>query len=93
MRYKYNQREIMPVNKQPAKMLHLIQLFCVISFIFASIVKGVEFDEVLVYRSRSGDELGKVRGSVMKTRLGREFRAFRGIPYAKPPINSLRFKV
>ena len=37
--------------------------------------------------------LGQVRGSLMTSAGGRQFLAFRGIPYAKPPIENLRFKV
>ncbi|KAK9736741.1 Carboxylesterase family [Popillia japonica] len=35
---------------------------------------------------------GRVRGTTLTTRNGESFLAFRGIPYAKPPIGSLRFK-
>ncbi|XP_063991352.1 uncharacterized protein LOC135169896 [Diachasmimorpha longicaudata] len=35
---------------------------------------------------------GKLQGSYMQTRKGREFSAFRGIPYALPPIGELRFE-
>lgn len=36
---------------------------------------------------------GKIRGSVEKNCEGIDFYAFKGIPYAKPPIGKLRFKV
>lgn len=36
--------------------------------------------------------LGKIRGNVLESRLGALFYSFRNIPYAKPPIGSLRFK-
>ncbi|XP_063700565.1 juvenile hormone esterase-like [Culicoides brevitarsis] len=35
---------------------------------------------------------GPVRGSVLESRLGSLFFAFRGIRYAAPPVGSLRFK-
>ncbi|KAG8035023.1 hypothetical protein G9C98_005445 [Cotesia typhae] len=35
---------------------------------------------------------GTLEGSLMKTRRGREFLSFRGIPYALPPIGDLRFE-
>lgn len=38
-------------------------------------------------------EFGEIRGSIMSSAFGREFLAFRGIPYAKAPIGDLRFKV
>ncbi|KAJ3646361.1 hypothetical protein Zmor_023951 [Zophobas morio] len=36
--------------------------------------------------------LGKILGTTLTTRLGKSFYAFRGIRYAKPPVNELRFK-
>lgn len=36
---------------------------------------------------------GKVQGSVRENFLGGTFYSFQGIPYAKPPVGPLRFKV
>ncbi|KAJ8923071.1 hypothetical protein NQ315_001623 [Exocentrus adspersus] len=36
--------------------------------------------------------LGQMQGTVMTSRLGKPIYAFRGIRYAKPPVNELRFK-
>lgn len=36
---------------------------------------------------------GLIRGSIFKSRNGRDIQVFQGIPYAKPPIDNLRFKV
>lgn len=36
---------------------------------------------------------GSVNGTTGKSRGGREFLAFYGIPYAEPPVGNLRFKV
>ncbi|KAK9502366.1 hypothetical protein O3M35_011155 [Rhynocoris fuscipes] len=36
---------------------------------------------------------GPVSGYQMKSRSGRSFIAFSGIPYAAPPIGKLRFQV
>lgn len=38
-------------------------------------------------------ENGKIKGSVLESRLGVLFNAFRGIRYGKAPIGDLRFKV
>lgn len=38
-------------------------------------------------------ENGKIKGSILETRLGVLFKAFRGIRYGKAPIGDLRFKV
>lgn len=37
--------------------------------------------------------LGDIEGSFLKSRLGKPIFAFRGIRYAKAPVNELRFKV
>ena len=37
--------------------------------------------------------LGQIRGSQMTSASGKNFHAFRGIPYAEPPIGDLRFRV
>lgn len=36
---------------------------------------------------------GRIEGIVMKSRLGKDFAAFRGIPFAEPPLGELRFLV
>ncbi|KAJ8959088.1 hypothetical protein NQ318_022345 [Aromia moschata] len=36
--------------------------------------------------------LGQMKGTTMTSRLGKTIYAFRGIRYAKPPVNDLRFK-
>lgn len=36
---------------------------------------------------------GELRGVVEETDYSDQYLAFRGIPYAKPPIGPLRFKV
>lgn len=36
---------------------------------------------------------GKVQGTTLKSVLGQNYLAFKGIPYAQPPIGDLRFAV
>ena len=36
---------------------------------------------------------GRVLGTKLQSRFGSDFYAFRGLPYAKPPVRNLRFKV
>lgn len=36
---------------------------------------------------------GTLEGSIKKSKSGRNFYSFRGIPYALPPVGELRFKV
>lgn len=36
---------------------------------------------------------GVIKGQVLKSRNGRCYNSYTGIPYAKPPLNELRFKV
>jgi acetylcholinesterase len=36
---------------------------------------------------------GKIKGSYLSSSSGRNFLAFRGVPYAKPPTGELRLRV
>lgn len=38
-------------------------------------------------------DLGRIRGIKKVSALGTSYTAFLGVPYAKPPIGELRFKV
>ncbi|XP_060877024.1 esterase FE4-like isoform X2 [Metopolophium dirhodum] len=57
---------------------------CIIFTLFFGFVFGA--DEVLQL------DQGKLTGSSLRSRNGREFKAFQGIPYAKSPTGDLRFK-
>lgn len=39
------------------------------------------------------DHGGALLGTTLKSEKGRNVRSFLGIPYAKPPVGSLRFRV
>lgn len=75
-----------------------LKLFCEILLFCLCVVVQVEWIDAK--KPKRWDEtpvvetsVGKVRGSVLESRLGDPFYAFRGIPYAQSPINELRFKV
>lgn len=53
------------------------------------LTKGPEDVQLLV----TIPSLGQVQGFEMLSTTGRKIAAFRGIPYAKPPVGDLRFKV
>ena len=38
-------------------------------------------------------EKGKIKGSRLDYDFGQYYYAFKGVPYARPPVNELRFKV
>lgn len=47
----------------------------------------------LIYTSIVNIASGPVRGFISKTIENIDYAGFKGIPYAKPPVNDLRFKV
>lgn len=56
----------------------------------------MKFDITLADESNSLEvnlSLGKVKGSLLTTRLGRKIFSFRGIRYAEPPVGERRFQV
>lgn len=62
-------------------------LFCLIcSCEFVQITRA-EISPTVVVKN------GSLAGSLMRSRRDREFFAFRGIPYAQPPLGQLRFEV
>jgi len=58
-------------------------------FIIITLLFGFVFGENDVVKS----DQGEITGSSLRSRNGREIKAFQGIPYAKPPTGDLRFKV
>ncbi|XP_020282996.1 venom carboxylesterase-6-like isoform X1 [Pseudomyrmex gracilis] len=69
----------------------LIRLICICPFLFNVCINAHNNDN-------NNDmpmvtiQNGTLVGTIMRSRLGREFNAFRGIPYARPPVDKLRFK-
>lgn len=62
-----------------------ILIFCLSCICF---FEHVATDELIVKIKN-----GTLSGLTLKTRKGREIAAFRGIPYALPPLEKLRFEV
>ncbi|XP_076754354.1 carboxylic ester hydrolase [Xylocopa sonorina] len=62
--------------------MHWVWLLCCFCFLE---VFGADIPVVTIKN-------GTLSGLIMKTRRGREFAGFRGIPYALPPIGDLRFE-
>lgn len=74
-----------------------LQICALVSTQNISLAKELEAEEPLGSDKELSDlvittALGKIRGTVLPSQLGRNFYAFRGIPYAKPPVGNLRFK-
>ena len=52
------------------------------------LVSAVQGEDVTVNLSK-----GKLRGARLDYDFGQYYYAFKGIPYARPPVKELRFKV
>jgi carboxylesterase type B len=57
-----------------------------LAVLLTSIVAALADDTIVLKQ-------GSLKGHRLTTRKGREILAFQGIPYAKPPVGELRFKV
>lgn len=65
------------------------------SLLFLVLVSCAWFSNFVASKSHAPTvkiQNGTLAGLVMKTRHGREFAGFRGIPYALPPLGPLRFE-
>lgn len=70
-------------------MFDLLKL-CPVIVLLLFAVNADSFDKYKVVETANG----KIRGTLNTTMLnGIPFYSFKGIPYAKPPIGRLRFKV
>ncbi|XP_071439111.1 esterase E4-like [Hetaerina americana] len=59
-----------------------------IIYLFIGWTEGSELDRVPTVNT----DKGKIQGSFLFSAKGRKILAYRGIPYAKPPVDNLRFK-
>lgn len=92
--WKYNNQNM--VAKKTLWISRIVALFVVI---VVAVVLGVvlsnksdsELKEALE-ETVVETKLGKIKGSIFTTRLDKKFIGFRGIRYAEPPINNLRFE-
>ncbi|KAJ8686916.1 hypothetical protein QAD02_022710 [Eretmocerus hayati] len=65
-----------------------MNLLCIVLFLFFSFVESIAKSSPIVKTS-----LGQIKGSIIKSRLGKDIYSFRGIRYANPPVGLRRFKV
>lgn len=63
-----------------------VWILCFILVELLGICRGNEGPKVKV-------SLGEIKGHFKFSENGKKFEAFEGIPYAKPPVGELRFKV
>lgn len=59
-------------------------------FIFLTIFSSCHTNETINIKLKQGDLSGTIEKTFLKKQ---DYYAFRGIPYAEPPIGRLRFKV
>lgn len=57
------------------------------------VIFALFFDYVICAGPLVNIHQGQLKGKHFLSRSGRNFFAFQGIPYAKPPVGNLRFKV
>ncbi|XP_046639317.1 venom carboxylesterase-6-like isoform X2 [Daphnia pulicaria] len=66
----------------------LILIHCCCCCLMSSLCQAIRQERPIV----NLPSLGQLRGFVAVTTTGRKFHAFRGIPYALPPVGELRFR-
>ncbi|XP_049854057.1 esterase E4-like [Schistocerca gregaria] len=67
-----------------------VQLWCLLFGVLVALperLNGSHRDDLVVET-----DLGRLRGSIIKSRSGRDIYSFRGVRFAKPPVGELRFK-
>lgn len=84
------------VSKKAKWILVTISLIVVtaVTTVLLNLFLGQESDEeTKIEETLVETSLGKINGSVFYTRLDKKFIGFRGIRYAEPPVDDLRFRV
>ena len=68
-----------------------LYLFCLgkLLLVLCYLCNGVLGSEKYIVRET---RQGKLQGLIQKARNGAEFHAFLGVPYAKPPVDDLRWE-
>lgn len=73
-----------------------LQSGIIVTFVLTIIILECSYVYSVSYsvnNTRVQTKYGPVKGVLLRSRIGRSFYGFKGIPYAKPPIGKLRFKV
>lgn len=76
----------------------MIRVFHYLFFCFFSVIVILQFTSIEAKAIEENNspivstKVGQIKGNYMKSKNDREFLAFRGIRYAKPPVEELRFR-
>ena len=68
----------------------IFRYLLLISFSVAALANVVPTEEYVTVTTESGEVRGRTDVTLLEERT---FYSFKGIPYAKPPVGDLRFKV
>lgn len=68
-----------------------MRISCIIAFYIISI-GNVLYCSISAYPEAT-PPIGKIRGSILTSRLGKKIYSFRGVRYAEPPTEQRRFQV
>jgi len=69
------------------KLISSLTVFVVVVGIIFKIYLTLELSPIL------STAFGEIQGTVLKSRNGRQFYGYYGIPFAKPPVGERRFQV
>lgn len=69
-------------------LIHFYYFLCIFLSPWHRILQGIYAEDVEVTV-----EQGVLNGEIVTSVLGESYYSFKGIPYAKPPVGALRFKV